>query len=169
MTKIQISRLVLLLALTICSLVWVQGKLLWLLFFLLFLFFVAVDFFKVHLAPADAAAQAKTSVPLERGVIGHFVDDGEKVFGAYIYLRGWKVLIDLREDRLVNERIDQARLLIGRDKELETSLDFFLELHPEFSGRQIACIGLHSTTVSKGEVFWDPEGHSSLDDFTFRK
>lgn len=145
-----------------------QGKLLWVLFLTLFAFYLFVDVFNADRARVESSADQPGVPDAQTGVIGRYRHDGEEVFGAFVILNGWRVLIDIKDDKLVEDRIAHARLLISELRNLEAGLRDFFQRNPEFSGKRVACIGLHSKRLTQAEVFWEPEGYSVLEGEDFR-
>jgi len=108
------------------------------------------------------------SVPL--GVLGVYPmrdDSSDQAYGMYIELRGVPVFVSLREDKLVEERRRRALALNENRTTLEKNLDRFVADRPGFRERRVRYIGLHAPDLERGEVFWDPDGHTSLQGFSF--
>jgi hypothetical protein len=57
--------------------------------------------------------------------------------------------------------------LFQSQSELEKDLKRFLDDNPAYRGKRLTYIGLHSTTVNQGEIFWEPDGHTILKNLTF--
>jgi len=106
--------------------------------------------------------------PAEPGVLGHYVVDSTQVFGLFITLGVYKAFVDIKEDKFVEQRKIKALQLYENQRLLSESLTTFLQSHPDFRGRRIEYIGLHSKDLEQGEVFWDPSGYTLLKGFAFQ-
>lgn len=108
---------------------------------------------------------------IKYGILGHYAVDGDPndiAYGLYISLNKNPVLLDIREDSLLEQRKVRALDLCANGSALETALNEFLAANPEFRGRKLASIGLHSDDMKRAEVFWDPEGYTLLIGFEFK-
>lgn len=135
---------------------------LWLPFAILSVFFLAVDVFQVNKAPQYQLNMEKELSSNPPGKLGNYVVDSTESYGMFLVLRDSPVFVDLREDELLQEREKYANYLFEKTESLEENLGRFLEVNPEYFGRQLTYIGLHTEEVTSGEVFWEPEGHSKI-------
>jgi hypothetical protein len=104
------------------------------------------------------------------GVLGNYCADGigeEAIYGLYIKLNGRLVFVDISEDEFIEERKAIALGFFKNIHFLQDSLNEFMESNPDFRGRYIGCIGLHAKDLSQGEVFWEPDGYTSLKGMKF--
>ena len=109
---------------------------------------------------------SKELAPL--GVLGVYEDEiDDECYGLYVELGGRRVLIDIREDKLKDQREARALYLASHTAPLEASLAAFLARHPDYDARQLASIGLHSRDIEQGEVFWEPTGYTLLKGLEF--
>jgi hypothetical protein len=138
-----------------------------------FLFLIFSIYFGSKVFMSKAGSQVSTSsesLDIPFGVLGSYPVDGDAEdlsYGMYIKLAGRPVFIDLREDELLDLRKNAATALSNNVNQLETNLQRFVSGHPEFSNRHIASIGLHSSDISRMEVFWEPEGYTIIQDLNF--
>jgi hypothetical protein len=124
---------------------------------------LAVFIFLVDVRGIDKAAVGPpNNDPVVYGTIAEFVVDSTKLYGMYIDLNRTPVFIDIKQDALIDKRKQYATLLRESGVQLEKSLKLFLELKPDFRAKRLAYIGLHSTELDAGEVFWEPDGHTLL-------
>lgn len=96
------------------------------------------------------------------GKLGRFVVDGDDSFGLFLMLDSDLVFVDIREDKLLEERKARARTLTMNVAALEKSLAAFRTRNTEYADRRIVYIGLHSRDKEQGEVFWEPTGYTLL-------
>ena len=121
----------------------------------------------MHLSDSSASAYSELYPDHEIGVLGHYEIDSTRCYGLFLSLRGNPVFVDIREDKMIERRIEFAGHLANSTDSLETSLDKFVHANPDFSSKQVATIGLHAETVDQGEVFWDPKGYTTLKGLEF--
>ena len=130
-------------------------------------------YFGVKLFGKPATSSGKevaSSVAAAPGVLGRYEVDGSgegMSYGLYVLVEERLVLVDLREDEHLAQRIAQAQRLAASSLALTESLARFRARNARYATRHIASIGLHSKNLMRGEVFWDPEGHTSLEDCLF--
>ncbi len=141
---------------------------LWAPLLLLAAFYFAVDVYAIDKRKPDVNVPVDAPPP-RCGVLGHHEVDGAPGYGVFLMLRGLPVLIDLREDEWLAQREVQAMFLHTQQAALERGLDAFIAAHPEFAGRTIVAIGLHAATITQGEVFWEPTGHTRLNGLDFSR
>lgn len=126
-------------------------------------FFLATDVFRADRSASEAETNATESKEVPLGILGRFNIDSDECFGLFLWLRETPVFVDLREDKLVDDRIGYALYLYENTAELESKLEAFLEMNHEYGARKLAYIGLHSKSFAEeGEVFWEPEGYTKL-------
>ncbi len=101
------------------------------------------------------------------GVIGRFDVEGEKALGLYLRLCGKPVFVDLREDKLLEQRKQRALELSGATDALERSLESFIASNPEFRTREVVGLGIHSNDLQRTEVFWEPTGYTLIRGLAF--
>ena len=106
--------------------------------------------------------------PAELGVLGEYIVDSTKCFGLFIQLGSCNAFVDIKEDKLLEQRKAKALELHENQQLLSEKLIAFLASNPEFSSRRIAYICLHSKNLEQGEVFWDPNGYTLLKGFEFQ-
>lgn len=140
---------------------------LWILGLLLALFFYGIDVRNMHLSDSSVSTYSELYPDHEIGVLGHYEIDSTQFYGLFMSLVGRPVFVDIREDKLIDERRKFARFLANNTENLETSLSKFIQEHPDFSSRQITSIGLYAKTLDQGEVFWIPEGYTLLKGLEF--
>ena len=117
-------------------------------------------------------ARGNSFVPPEFGVLGIYNVDGDpndSSYGLYITLLGKPVFVDIREDGELESRKVRAQNLYANEPELEANLRKFIASNSEFENRTLKSIGLHSSNLNEGEVFWEPDGHSLLSGLEFLK
>jgi hypothetical protein len=131
------------------------------------IFFFAINVLNMGKSESRNSEAREDSASFELGVLGHYTVDQTKTYGLFLPLKGRNVLIDIREDKLIDERKEFAQYLFDNRDKLEKSLDEFIESNPEFLARQIDSIGLHSEALDQGEVFWDPDGYTGLRGLVF--
>ncbi len=134
---------------------------------LLALFFFAVDVLNVGKSDSSNADLMEDLSSYKLGVLDHYTVDSEKSYGLFVSLNSKHVLVDIREDKFIDERNKFARYLSDNASELEKNLNEFIDAHPKFSSRQITSIGLHSKVLDQGEVFWEPDGYTGLKGLVF--
>ena len=139
----------------------------WVPCFLLALFFFAVNVLNVGKSDLSNADLMEDLSSYELGVLDHYTVDSTKSYGLFVSLSGKHVLVDIREDRFIDERREFARYLSDNSDKLEKNLNEFIESHPEFLSRQIDSIGLYSTALDQGEVSWDPDDYTGLKGLEF--
>ena|SRR5215467_8466095 len=96
------------------------------------------------------------------GKLGRFTIDGDESFGLFLELAKVPVFVDLREDEQIESRKTRALYLFDNVSALEASLAKFRAKNTKFARRQLTYIGLHSSDLQVGEVFWEPNGHTAL-------
>jgi hypothetical protein len=131
------------------------------------LFFFAVDVLNVGKSDLSKRDLMEDLSSYEPGVLGHYVVDSDRSYGLFVSLNGKNILVDIREDKFIDERTKFARYLSDNSDNLEKNLNEFIKSNPEFSSRQVNSIGLHSKTLDQGEVFWDPDGYTGLKGLEF--
>lgn len=141
---------------------------LWIAFLLLAVFYFAVDVYKIDRSDSSSTDLATEYASHECGVLGRYVIDSTESYGLFLTLAGNRVFVDIREDKDVDEREKFARFLSDHSGALQESLDRFLSANPDFASRRIVSIGLHSSNLDQGEVFWEPEGYTLLRELEFR-
>jgi len=132
---------------------------------MLFAVLAAHQIYRLIRSPAAADSERRDATTTVTGMLDRYQVDGpddELAYGLFVKVRGRAVFVDLREDYMIDKRIEQAKKLHESTQALDASLDAFLVRNPEFVRRSLASIGLHATNVEQGEVFWDPEGHTLL-------
>ena len=144
-----------------------SDTLLWIGGLLLALFYFGVDVFNIDKSDSSFAEEAEEYPAHKPGVLGHYEIDSTESYGLFLSLGGKPVFVDIREDKLIEKRKEFARFLANNANNLESSLNEFIQTHPDFSSRQIASIGLHAKTLDQGEVFWYPEGYTRLKGLEF--
>ena len=116
-----------------------------------------------------APPEPTSELPL--GVLGRYAPDSadpsDLCFGLYVRIGAELVFVDIREDKLLEQRKLRALALFNQSEELEASLKSFLRKNPEYAPRSLAYIGLHAKNLEQGEVFWDPSGYTILRGTTF--
>ena len=138
---------------------------LWVGSLLLTVFLFAVDVRQIDIR--DGSSDAREFPDHKVGVLGHYELDQTPSYGLFISLLGSSVFVDVKEDNLLGEREVFAKYLADNTHQLENSLSHFLAENPNFADRQISEIGLHSKVLDQGEVFWEPDGYTSLDGLVF--
>lgn len=137
------------------------GTLLWLGLFLLAWIFLAVDVFSF-----GKHTMKNTDLPEEfagaYGALGHYVVDATDSYGLFINLGDGAVFVDVKRDKFLELREQQALFLSQHTKELEINLAKFLDANPAYKPKRIAYIGLHAKTMEQGEIFWNPDGYTRL-------
>jgi hypothetical protein len=133
---------------------------------LLAVFFYAVDVHGID-KRKSVAGEAMSASPVIYGVPGEYVVDATPSFGLFVRLCGRPVFVDIKQDRLEATRIIRARFLYEHQTELDEQLGLFVSANPRFATRSIQYIGLHSVNVDQGEVFWDPDGYTTMKGMTF--
>ena len=104
------------------------------------------------------------------GVLGDHHVDGEAdgtEFGLYISLNGKATFIDLKIDSFLEQRKKHANFLFVNQRVIEANLNDFMKRNANFSQRVVNSIGLHSKNLTQGEVFWDPDGYTILQELQF--
>jgi len=101
------------------------------------------------------------------GVIGRFDLEGEEALGLYLKLGGKPVFVDIREDKLIEQRKQRALELSDAAGALEASLASFVAANPEFRAREVASLGIHSSDLQRTEVFWEPTGYTLIHGLVF--
>ena len=101
------------------------------------------------------------------GMIGRYDVDDEEALGLYLKLGGKPIFVDIREDKLTEQRKQRALELSGAAGALETSLASFVAANPEFRARHVASLGIHSNDLQRTEVFWDPTGYTLIRGLVF--
>lgn len=134
---------------------------------LLAFFFFAVNVLTVGKSDLSNADLTEDWSSYELGVLDHYTVDSTKSYGLFVSLNGKHVLVDISEDKFIDERRKFARYLSDNSDKLEKNLNGFIESHPEFLSRQIDSIGLHSQVLDQGEVFWGPDGYTGLKGLAF--
>lgn len=132
-------------------------------FFCLAAFFYAIDVHKAGKRKEESCYS--NSGPI--GVLGTYIVDDTESFGMFIELAGKTVFISLREDNLLEQRKKQANYLFNNVPQLEESLREYFLSNPKFVNRKISYIGLHDKHVELGAIFWEPEGHTTLNGTNF--
>lgn len=140
---------------------------LWIAGLLLALFYYAVDVHNIDKSDSPASTASYEYPAHERGVLRHYEIDSTQFYGLFMSLVGKPVSVDIREDKLIDERKEFAQFLANNTDNLETSLSKFIQEHPDFSSRQITSIGLYAKTLDQGEVSWIPEGYTRLKGLEF--
>jgi len=139
----------------------------WLLFLLLALFFFGVDVMHIDESESSGADPTEEYSSHKLGVLDHYIIDSDKCYALFISLNGKHILVDIREDKFIDERKKFARHLFDNSARLEKHLNEFIASHSEYSSSQIATIGLHSKVLDQGEVFWYPDGYTTLKGLEF--
>ena len=135
--------------------------LVWILFVGIAINLLQMEFRLGHKPVVTQPPPVPGNVPL--GVLGEFFHEAEPVYGLYIQLDGKPVLVDVKEDTRLAERMAYALQLAAHSVDLDKSLARFIAAHPAFKTRDVASIGLHSKDdVLSGEVFWNPDGYTRL-------
>jgi len=101
------------------------------------------------------------------GVLGEYEIDSTLSYGLFLVLRGQPVFVDIKKDKLLEERKKQALHLVEKSEVLDGELLLFVTEHPEFLTRRVVYIGLHSKEAGRAEVFWEPDGYTLLRGTTF--
>jgi hypothetical protein len=139
---------------------------LWVGFLILSIFYFAVDVYSADKRKAQNESTAEEySGPL--GILGHHVIDATESYGLFIKLLNSPVFVDIRRDEFLEQREQRASYLFKHQKELENNLTDFMTYNPEFKGKKISYIGLHSDIIDQGEVFWSPEGYTLISGISF--
>jgi hypothetical protein len=113
---------------------------------------------------------ASSKLDIVFGVLGNYyvnADPSDECYGLYLSLSGRAVLVDIREDKYLEQRKAHALGLFANCRELERSLESFVRANPAFASRSLSSIGLHSKVLTQGEVFWEPEGYTLLRGLSF--
>jgi hypothetical protein len=138
----------------------------WMPLLLLAIFFYAVD---VHGIDKQKAAKEKlmSEELITYGVLGEYVVDEAPSFGLFIRLNERPVFVDIRSDSKIELRKIRAKYLYEHQEELTEELRKFIASNPSFESRRPQSIGLHAEDVEQGEVFWNPDGYTSLKGLIF--
>ncbi len=139
---------------------------LWIPLLLMSAFFFAVDirgFGTVN----RVDSQSNSFEPESYGVLGDYVVDHTPSYGLFIRLADRPVLIDIRQDHLIEARKTRAVFLFEHQDQLSQALADFIAANPKYADRTIDSIGLHATDIEQGEVFWDPSGYTLLKGLRF--
>ncbi len=140
-------------------------SLLWMPLMMLSAFFCFVDVFN-----ADANSQVPHNVLTasdELGVLGSYIVDSTESYGLFMTINGKAVFVDIREDSLIKEREKQALSLFQNVEKIEKSFNDFLSSNSAYQSKELVYIGLHSSKLDEGEVFWEPDGYTKLKDMQF--
>ncbi len=114
--------------------------------------------------------KAREMNPVVYGILGSYAVDGDAEdlsYGLYIKLGDQDVFVDIREDKLLEQRKLRASALFRATSKLEENLRIYIERNNKFEMKRVASIGVHSDDIEQNEVFWDPNGHSLLVGFEF--
>lgn len=146
-----------------------SSSLLWAPFLLLAVFFFAVDVLGISKARHKAL-----DIEVERsgqgfGELGHYLVDSTESLGLFFKLSGWTVFIDLREDDLVEKRKQRALFLYQNRVALEESLSDFIARNIDYRERRPTYIGIHGQSLERCDVFWEPDGHTTLNGLQFER
>lgn len=139
---------------------------LWIPFFLLAMFFFLVDIYGIDKRDISDEIPMHETVPT-CGVLGDYLVDKTPSFGLFILLNKHRVFVDIRRDDLLELRKSRAKFLYEHQEQLTEQLTKFIANNPEFAGRIPEIIGLHSKDIEQAEVFWNPDGHTSLKGLVF--
>lgn len=131
---------------------------LWVLFLALSVFYGFIDFVKVKKELGTTLDNYNGA----KGILDYYDVDGEKCYGLYFDLAGESVFIDIKQDKLIEERKARALYIFENSRELDESLAHFLDSNVQYRSKKINSIGLHSDEISRGEVFWEPDGYTLL-------
>lgn len=134
--------------------------LLWMPSLMLAIFFFAVDVLGLGRNEPRGPLLKDFSGPY--GALGDYVVDATESYGLFIKLGDATVFVDIRKDGKLDQRQRQARFLYENQQALASSLAAFVTGHPEYKPKTITYIGLHSSDLEQGEVFWDPDGYTVL-------
>jgi len=140
--------------------------LLWAPLLLAALFFYAVDLFSIDKRKRPLRAHVFEQ-PVTYGRVGEYVVDSTPSFGLFIELQKEPVFIDIKKDRLVEERKARAEYLFQHQSELNDNLSRFLSENPDYRAKTLMYIGLHSYNLEQGELFWSPAGYTILRGLNF--
>lgn len=133
---------------------------------LLAVFFFAVDVFGID------KQQTSEEKPMDErsvtyGVLGNYIVDETPSFGLFILLNKQPVFIDIRSDGLLELRKNRAKYLYEHQEQLTENLIRFIADNPKFASRSPQSIGLHAKDIEQADVFWYPDGHTSLKGLIF--
>jgi hypothetical protein len=98
------------------------------------------------------------------GVLGYYIVDSTKSYGLYMELLGASVFVDIKEDRFLERRKQQAMRLFDARKELEINLADFINKNPRYKNKEIYYIDLYDKNLEQGDVMWNFEGFDSDSD-----
>lgn len=106
------------------------------------------------------------------GAIGYYAVDGEKddeSLGLYVNIFDAPVFIDIKEDNLLEKRKKIAMSIFENSTLIEKNLKIFIACNEDYDGSTVESIGIHSLNLDRAEVFWKPDGYTSLmiDGFEF--
>lgn len=130
--------------------------------FSIFSFYYSTQLFKRKFP--KAGRQLKN---ITYGILDNYDVDGDVCYGLFIRISDADVFVDIKKDGLLEERKTHAIYLYKNQNNLEISYRSFLEKNKKYIGRKINSIGLHSKNIKQGEVFWDSEGYTLLQDLIF--
>lgn len=139
---------------------------LWMPLLLLAIFFFAVDVFGIDKQKNSEEKPMNEGAPTY-GVLGNYVVDETPSFGLFISLNKQPVFVDIRSDNLLELRKSRAKYLYEHQEQLTEELIKFVDDNPSFASRSLQTIGLHAKDVEQAEVFWYPDGHTSLKGLIF--
>ena len=142
---------------------------LWIPCLLFALFVFAVDVLHIDKSDASQGDLVEQFPPHEFGVLDDYDIDSTRMYGLFVSLCGKSIFIDIKQDRQIEKRKAFARFLFDNADQLDESLGRFIDAHAEFSSRHVVYIGLHSKVLDQGEVFWEPEGYTTLQGLEFSK
>ena len=101
------------------------------------------------------------------GVIAQQQFEDFEFYGMFIKLDSKLVCIDIKEDKLLDQRIKIAYQIFEQVETLSQKLLMLKMQNSIYQNRNIDCFGLHSKDLARIEVFWQPDGYSSMVDFDF--
>lgn len=101
------------------------------------------------------------------GVIAQQQFEDFEFYGMFIKLDSKLVCIDIKEDKLLDQRMKIAYQIFEQAETLNQKLLKLKIQSKKYQNRSVACFGLHSKDLARIEVFWQPDGYSSMVDFEF--
>lgn len=119
---------------------------------------------------APTPPSTRVEAQAELGTLGmHFIDgeDEEPAYGLYVLILGNHVFVDIKQDEYLAERCERAKEIFEATRLLEQSLVGFLERNPGYRSKVPAILALHAPDIDRIEVFWEPNGVTTLHGYEF--